>query len=422
MADATIVLLVLALVAAGFAVAWWHTRGELKDARDELEATKTDKTKLETQLASEQQAHEKFSEQIKTTFAELAGDALSKNNKEFLNLADERFKRLQQQSESSLEQRQEAVKNLVEPIKTALNENKQTIAEIEKNRREAYGEITQQIKNMSQDQSELRKETGKLVNALRRPQVRGRYGEVALRRVVELAGMSAYCDFIEQAHATDGDGGVIRPDMVVNMPNQRALIIDAKTPLENYLNAVEAVDAEVRGRLLEKHANDVREHIKGLALKSYWAQFERTPEFVVMFIPGDQFLHAALEQKPDLLEYAMENKIILTTPGSLMGLLRAVAYGWQQETIAENLNEIKKSGENLLDCISTFITHINKLGKSLEGGMDAYNKAVGSFERRLVPAARQLSEHDIRGKKELPDTRPVADVVRTLSDDSDTKR
>lgn len=356
---------------------------------------------------------EGVSESMENAFERLASKALLENNKEFLTLAKNAFENLKSQSEKDLQGRQEAVKNLVEPINKALEANKQMMNEIENKRHQAYGDIKQQIENMTRGQKELRDETGKLVNALHRPQARGRYGEITLRKVVELAGMNQYCDFDEQA-SVQSDGGTLRPDMVVNMPNKRTLIVDAKMPLDNYLKAIEAETEEQRREHLQQHAKDVRSHIDTLSRKSYWEQLEQTPDFVVMFIGGDQFLHSALEHQPDLLEYAMKSKIILTTPGSLMGLLRAVAYGWRQEEIAENLLKIQKLAKDLHDRAGNFAEHIDKVGKSLNSSMKSYNSAVGSFQSRLIPTVRQLAEHGVSKGGELPEIRQVDTVTRQI--------
>lgn len=353
------------------------------------------KIRAESELKSERGARKTMSETIEVVFGKLAGDALSQNNDSFLKLAKERFGRSE-----------DALKNLVEPIQKALNDNKELMGDLEKKRVAAYSGIQQQIQTMADSQNLLKDETGKLVNALRRPQVRGRYGEVTLRKVVELGGMSNHCDFVEQP-SVSGDSGLLRPDMLVKMPNKQTLIVDAKMPLDNYLDAANEHDEEHRRTLLKQHAKNTRDHVKKLSEKQYWEQVKQTPEFVVMFISGDQFLNAALEHDPGLLEYAMKNKVILTTPSSLMGLLRAVAYGWQQEEIADNLTRIHRMVQDLYNRTGTFVDHINKMGKSLKSSVESYNKAVGSFDSRLFPVVRELADSGVSEDKVLADTQLI---------------
>ena len=411
------ILLIICLGALlfSFAVAIWYKK-RLTDEKNAHAVVKSEKIRLEAELDLERKTHASFAEQTKSAFAELAADALSKNTDNFIKLAEERFKRLQQESKSDLEKRQESVKNLVEPIKLALDTNKNLMEDMEKKRREAYGQITTQIEKMAQTESDLRKETGKLVNALRVPHVRGRYGEVTLRRVVELAGMNKHCDFIEQEHNIGAEGQILRPDMIVRMPSQRALVIDAKTPLEHYLSAVEVNNDDERLALLKKHAEATRKHVDQLAKKEYSQQLNlpHAPDFVVMFICGDQFLNAALEHGRDLLDYAMRKRIILATPGSLMGLLRAVAYGWHQEEITENLQQISRLGKQLYDRTCIFTDHMNKVGKHLSQSVEAYNQAANSLSSRLTPTARRLSELGIEHHKEVPESNLIDASPRQL--------
>ena len=252
----------------------------------------------------------------------------------------------------------------MKPIRDALDASRQQIAQLEKARSEAYGGIKSQLESMQLSQKSLTQETQNLVKALRRPEVRGRWGEITLRRLVELAGMVEHCDFQEQVH-TVGEGQVIRPDLIVRMPDKRELVVDVKTPLDAYLEAVEAENDAQRKLGLERHAKNVRAHIRMLASKAYWDQFAESPEFVILFIPGDQFLSAALNEDPDLIEYALSEQIILATPTSLVALLKAVAYGWRQLALADNAQEIRKLAEDLYGRLATFVTHMNKVGRQL---------------------------------------------------------
>ena len=408
-------ILAILLLIAGGVVVYQYMRirkmsGQLRGAEDE-------RARLETQLENEKKTHRELSEQIELTFAKLAGEALSKNNDDFLKLAEERFQRLQQKSEDALDKRKDAVAHIIKPIEDALQKNKQTIDRIEEQRNKAYGSITEQIESMTRDQNKLREDTNKLVAALHHPRMRGLYGEITLRRVIELAGMQSFCDFTEQASIA-GESGALRPDVIAHMPNDRSLIIDAKTPLENYLNAMDTGDAGARKEYLDKYARDVATHIKQLSEKSYWSQVKQTPDFVVMFIPADQFLQVALEQQNNLLETAMERKIILATPGSLMGLLRAVAYGWQQETLAKNLLKVRDLGKELHDRIRVFVGHLDKVGTNLNRSVGAYNDAISSFEKRLIPTTQKLKDYGINPKEEIVDVQAVESLASVSHDES----
>lgn len=262
-------------------------------------------------------------------------------------------------------------------------------------------------------------EREKAVEALRRPEVRGRWGEITLRRLVELAGMVEHCDFMEQVHK-EGNGQVIRPDMVVRMPEQRVLVVDVKTPLDAYLSAAEAQDDNERQVCLKRHARNVRTHIRLLSSKAYWNQFDESPEFVILFIPGDQFLSAALSEEPDLIEYALSKQIILATPTSFVALLKAVAYGWRQLALADNAQEIRVLAEDLYGRLATFVSHMNKVGRQLASSVDHYNKAVGSLERSVLPGARKFVELGVRSKKEVEKLEILESTPRTMVEGDDS--
>ena len=310
-------------------------------------------------------------------------------------------------------EREQAVENLIKPIKDALHQSQQQIAELEKARKEAYGGIKAQLETMHSNQAALARETQNLVNALRRPEVRGRWGEITLRRLVELAGMVEHCDFQEQVH-TATDDKVIRPDMIIRMPDQRDLVVDVKTPLDAYLEAMEAKDDAQRNLALKRHAKNVRDHIRKLANKSYWDQFAQSPDFVILFIPGDQFLSAALNEDPELLETALSSQIILATPTSFVALLRAVAYSWRQLALAENAEEIRHLAQDLYARLSTFVSHLNRVGRQLASSVDSYNRAVGSLERKVLPGARKFVELGVRPKKELEAVETLESLPRTI--------
>ena len=367
-------------------------------------------------------AFEAANAQLTRAFSELANQSLKSNSETFLQLAEQNLGTQQEKAKRELSEREKAVEALVKPIRDALDASQKQISELEKSRSEAYGSIKSQLEEMHSSQKSLKQETQNLVNALRRPEVRGRWGEITLRRLVELAGMVEHCDFQEQVH-TVGEGQIIRPDMVVRMPDRRELVVDVKTPLDAYLEAVEAKDDAQRKLGLERHAKNVHAHIRMLASKAYWDQFEESPEFVILFIPGDQFLSAALNEKPDLIEYALSKQIILATPTSFVALLKAVAYGWRQLSLAENAREIRTLAEDLYGRLAAFVGHMNSMGRQLARSVEHYNKAVGSLERSVLPGARKFVELGVHEKKEIEKLETLDPVPRTMieggSDDED---
>ena len=386
----------------GLLVAWILQRSRRQKVIDEREA-----------------AFDLANARLTESFQELSNRSLQANSDTFLKLAEQNLGTQQEKARSELSEREKAVEALVKPIRDALDASQRQISELEKSRSEAYGGIKSQLESMHLSQKSLTKETKNLVNALRRPEVRGRWGEITLRRLVELAGMVEHCDFVEQVHTT-GDGQIIRPDMVVRMPDQRELVVDVKTPLDAYLSAAEAENDAERQLGLERHAKNVRSHIRLLASKSYWNQFERSPEFVILFIPGDQFLSAALNEEPDLIEYALSQHIILATPTSFVALLKAVAYGWRQMALADNAKEIRALAEDLYGRLATYVSHMNKVGRQLSSSVEHYNRAVGSLERSVLPGARKFVELGIHPKKEIEKTDSIESVPRTLIEGNDS--
>ncbi len=363
-------------------------------------------------------AFEMARSQLSTAFSEVANRSLQSNSENFLRLAEQNLGAQQDKAKRDLGDREKAIENLVKPISDALQASQKQISELEKSRSEAYGGIKTQLESMQLGQQSLAQETQNLVKALRRPEVRGRWGEITLRRLVELAGMVEHCDFEEQVHSV-GEGQIIRPDLVVRMPNQRDLVVDVKTPLDAYLEAVEAKDDAQRQLGLQRHARNVREHIRTLSSKAYWAQFTNSPEFVILFIPGDQFLSAALNEDPDLIETALAQQIILATPTSFVALLKAVAYGWRQLALADNAQEIRVLAEDLYGRLATFVSHMNKVGRQLGSSVESYNRAVGSLERKVLPGARKFVELGIHAKKELQSVQTLDPVPRTMIETSD---
>ncbi len=385
-----------------------------------LERMTTEAARLEAELNLERrQSEERIKaldearDQLRETFSAMASDALKHNSGEFLKLAQENLKSFHVQAEGELAQREKAVENLVKPIREALEKTEVQIRRMENERKEAYGSLTKHIETMADAQRMLQGETRNLVQALRRPEVRGQWGEMTLKRLAELAGMVDRCDFFEQEEV-QSDAGKQRPDMVVRMPDSRDIVIDAKTPLDAYLSAVEANDDATRQRELERHARRVRDRVRELSAKAYWQQFRNAPDFVVLFIPGDQFLSAALDHDRSLLEDALAAKVILATPTSLVALLRAIAFGWRQEALTENAERIRELGEDLYQRLGTFAEHLVKLGKSLDASVATYNKAVGSFDSRILPGARKFAELGIAAKNEVAEVDQVERASRAV--------
>ena len=369
---------------------------------------------MKTALATEQQSHANAIQNLKDSFAALSGEALSANNQSFLQLATETLKQFHTKAEGELKVREQAVENLVKPIREALEKSHVQIQGLEGSRKEAYGALNKHLEQLAQSQQSLQSETRNLVNALRKPEVRGRWGELSLKRLAELAGMIEYCDFIEQ-ETRDSAEGRQRPDMIVKLPDAREIVVDVKTPLDAYLSAVETSDEATRKLHLDRHARLVRERVRELSAKAYWNQFPNSPEFVVLFIPGDQFLAAALDNDPSLLEDALKSRVILATPTSFVALLRAVAYGWRQSALAENAQKIREVGEEMYARLATFAEHFVNVGKGLDNAVGNFNKAVGSFETKLMPGARKFIEMGVAAKKELPEPEPIERAARELT-------
>ncbi|MGB0935464.1 MAG: DNA recombination protein RmuC, partial [Alphaproteobacteria bacterium] len=335
------------------------------------------------------QAQQQFSDAFKA----MSSEALAHNNKSFLTLAQQSFQRLQDGAKGDLSARQQEIKSLMNPMKQALDTVNTRLQDLEKARVGAYEVLKHQVNDLVASQKELRSETANLVKALRAPGVRGRWGEMQLKRVVELTGLSQHCDFVEQA-SFEGDENRLRPDMIVRLPGNKTIVIDAKVPLAAYLEAIEATDDASRLQHFKDHARQVRAHITALSSRAYWDQISKTdsPEFVVLFLPGDTFFSAALEHDPGLIEMGVEKKVILTTPSTLIALLHAVAYGWRQESLAENAREISELGKDLYKRLSDMGGHVSKLGRDLGTAVKSFNSTVGSLERRVLPAARRFKD------------------------------
>ena len=349
-------------------------------------------------------------EQLENAFHELANQSLAKNNNQFLQLATQKLNNQQQLASSDLEKRQLSIQNLLNPIAQALKNTETQIGSIEKTRHQSFGELKQELVELRSTQNSLQSETRNLVNALRKPQVRGLWGEQTLKRVVEVAGMVQHCDFTEQV-STDGEQR-LRPDMVISLPDERKVVVDAKTPLQAYLDALESSSDEDINTNMSRHIQHIKTHIKQLASKQYWDAISNTPEFVVMFIPGEQFLSSALDIDPTLFDEALKQNIILATPNSLIALLKTISYGWRQVELAKNAENIRKIAEDLYKRLSTFTSHISNIGKNLERSNKAYNDAVGSLERSVLPGARKFKEMGINASNDLTELKPVETALR----------
>jgi DNA recombination protein RmuC len=405
----------LALGAAlGFLFGQLRAVGRVESLRVELESARV-RLEAQTRQEGERVALLEQSEtQLRASFEALAAETLRSNSELFLRLAREALGRDQALAAGTLKEREAAIAQLVEPLRVALERTEQQAQSLERERREAYATLRTQIESLAGGQSQLQRETRNLVTALRRPEVRGRWGELTLRRLVELAGLAEHCDFTEQLHVA-GQEGALRPDLVVHMPEARDLVVDVKTPLDAYLEALEAPSDEERQQALKKHAQQVEMHVRQLASKAYWAQFEHSPEFAVLFLPGDQFLTAALAERPELLEGALKQGVIIATPSTLIALLKTVAYGWRQTAVARNAEQIRELGQELYRRLGAFTGHLERLGTRLGGAVDAYNAAVGSLERQVLPQARRFPELGVTADAPLAELGGIEQPLRPVA-------
>jgi DNA recombination protein RmuC len=385
----------------------------VKELRDNLERAQQDRTIAQTKLQEaskniedQKKLLEQAQDKLTTTFQALSGESLKSNNRAFLELAKESLGVVLSEARGEIDKKEEAIKNIVRPLEDALKRYEAQIGKIEEIRITAYSSLENQIKSLISTEQLLQKETGNLVTALRRPEVRGRWGEITLKRVVELAGMSDHCDYSEQV-SVNTDEGRMMPDMVIHLPNDREIVVDSKVSLDAYLDAVSCRSEDEKTSLIAKHSQQVRKHMKALSGKSYWDQFPKAPEFVVMFMPGESFLSAALEDDHTIVEDGMESKVIIATPTTLIALLRAIAFGWRQEHIAKHAKEIATLGKEIYDRFQPFIEHVNKVGSSLAQSVVSFNKMVMSLERRVMVSVRKFKELGAAGDKELPELEQI---------------
>jgi DNA recombination protein RmuC len=399
----------------------------IQDLRSSLALAQKEKAISQTRLeesvkaiAAERKTLDLAQEKLVTTFQALSGESLKSNNKAFLELAKESLEVVLSDAKGAFGKKEESIKTIVKPLEDALKRYEQHVGDLEKSRTHAYANLETQIKSLLTSQQDLQKETGNLVSALRRPEVRGRWGEVTLKRVVELAGMSDHCDYHEQVSVTTDDGR-IRPDMIVHLPAGRDVVLDSKVSLDAYLDAISEPSEDRKVELLQKHAQQVRRHMKALSEKGYWDQFPQAPEFVVMFMPGESFLSAALDKDPMLIEDGMQSRVIIATPTTLIALLRAIAYGWRQEQITKHAEEIASLGKELYDRFQPFIEHVNKTSSSLTQAVFSFNRMVNSLDRRVMVSVRKFKELGATGSEDLSEPIPIEQLPIQNQQDSTTQ-
>jgi len=391
----------------GFGIAYFllsSAHGKTKQKLARVEA----KYEAELKAADEKlKLLEEARDNLKDSFKALSADALSKNNESFIKLAEENLKKYQQSAKDDLEKRQQAISKTVEPVSQTLKTFSERVNKIEERRIESEGGIKKELEKLSEMHLRLDQSTNSLVKALRAPQVRGQWGEMHLRRTVEMAGMINYCDFEEQSSVETDEGQRQRPDMLIRLPNERRVVVDSKVPIAAYLDALETDSPESQSERMQAHARHLRTHIKDLSTKAYWSQFDNAPEFVVLFIPNEAIFSAALEEDPSLIELGVDNKVILATPTTLIALLKAVAYGWQQEAITREAKEIAALGREIYDRLSVVIGHFVKLGKSIDQSVGNYNKAMNSVDSRLMVTARKFESLESASTETLPEINQI---------------
>lgn len=417
-----IIIYILIGFLAGALVAWLGTKTKLLSMHqkelllkaDENNLLNRENSSLQAKVEAQANSLEEVKKAMVDTFKSAASDALSQNNKQFIDLAKSQLETHVKEAEGNLDERKSAIAEMLKPVKESIDSYKKRIEELEKGSEKTFGQVTEMLSNIQITNTSLQKETTALVNALRNPRVRGRWGEIGLKRVVEFSGLSAHCDFVEQVF-TEGEDSVLKPDMIINLPGNSHVVVDSKLPLDAYLTALETDDETSRNILFAKHAKDLRDHVNKLSKKQYWSQFQNTPDFVVLYMEVESALNVALMTDKTLLQDAMNNKIILTTPTTLIVVLKSVAMSWQQHSITENALEIMKAANEFEERVKVFADHFEKVGGGLKTALKGYNDAVGSWESRVLPAGRKLEV--LKGtdsKSVLPDFEIIDKPVREL--------
>jgi DNA recombination protein RmuC len=417
-----VILYILTGLALGALIAFLGTKSALNTLHHKELLLKADENNLLTRQNSVLQARveaqanslEEVRKAMVDTFKSAASDALTQNNRQFMDLAKSQLETHVKEAEGNLDERKSAIAEMLKPVKESIDSYKKRIEELEKGSEKTFGQVTAMLSNIQITNASLQKETGALVNALRNPRVRGRWGEIGLKRVVEFSGLSAHCDFVEQVY-TEGEESVLKPDMIINLPGNSHVVVDSKLPLDAYLQALETDDENARNLLFAKHAKDLRDHVNRLSRKQYWSQFQNTPDFVVLYMEVESALNVALMTDKTLLQDAMNNKIILTTPTTLIVVLKSVAMSWQQHNITENALAIMEAANDFYGRVNVFADHLDKVGGGLKTALKGYNDAVGSWESRVLPAGRKLEQLKATDNKNvLPDFEIIDKPVREL--------
>jgi DNA recombination protein RmuC len=387
---------------------------ELLAKADENNTLNRQISALQARVEAQATSLEEVRKAMVDTFKSAAYDALTQNNKQFLDLAKSQLETHVKEAEGNLDERKSAIAEMLKPVKESIDSYKKRIEELEKGSEKTFGQVTEMLSNIQLTNASLQKETGALVNALRNPRVRGRWGEIGLKRVVEFSGLSGHCDFMEQVF-TEGEDSVLKPDMIINLPGNSHVVVDSKLPLDAYLSALETDDETSRNLLFTKHAKDLRDHVNRLSKKQYWSQFQNTPDFVVLYMEVESALNVALMTDKTLLQDAMNNKIIIATPTTLIVILKSVAMSWQQHTITTNAIEIMDAANDFYCRVGVFAEHLDKVGGGLKSALKGYNDAVGSWESRVLPAGRKLEQLKATDSKNvLPDFEIIDKPVREL--------
>jgi DNA recombination protein RmuC len=417
-----IILYILVGLVLGALVAYIVTKSgltavhqkELILKTEEINVLNRQNSILQARVDAQKSSLEEVRKAMLDTFKSAASDAMTQNNKQFIDLAKSQLETHVKEAEGNLDERKSAIAEMLKPVKESIDSYKKRIEELEKGSEKTFGQVTEMLSNIQITNASLQKETGALVNALRNPRVRGRWGEIGLKRVVEFSGLSAHCDFVEQAY-TEGEDSVLKPDMIINLPGNSHVVVDSKLPLDAYLQALETDDENSRNLLFSKHARDLRDHVNKLSKKQYWSQFDNTPDFVVLYMEVESALNVALMTDKTLLQDAMNNKIILATPTTLIVVLKSVAMSWQQHNITENALQIMEAAMDFYGRVNVFADHLDKVGGGLKSALKGYNDAIGSWESRVLPAGRKLEQLKATDNKNvLPDFEIIDKPVREL--------